>query len=154
MTSLDRNSRLGLLAITAQIAIALAGGGWAASSLLPHGSEWQLVGPIGGFASLVVGYLAAMGIGMVFGTVLLARSAARYMQDRDAASAVAPGRGDRVLNTVAAAAAMSLIVIGCLATAVVLWLVGDASAIGAAMRFTLLGGVLAALVPRGLHAFG
>ncbi len=152
MTSLHRNSRLGLLAILAQVAIAIAGGWWAASSLLPAGSEWQLVGPIGGFVSLVLGYLAATGIGLVFGTLLLARSAARYVQDRDAASAA--GRGDRVLNTVAAVAAMSLIVVGCLATAVVLWLAGDAPVIGAAMRFAVLGVLLAALVPRGLHALG
>ena len=154
MTPLDRNARLGLIAMLAQIALALGGGWWTASSLLPLGSEWQLAGPIGAFASLVLGYLAAMGIGMVVGPLLLARSAVRYAQGQDAANALAPGRGDRVLNTVAAAAAMSLIVIGCLATAVVLWLAGDASLIGAATRFAVLGGLLAALVPRGLHALG
>ena len=41
-----------------------------------------------------------------------------------------------------------------LVTAVVLWLGGDASPIPAATRFAVLGGALAALVPRGLHAFG
>ena len=82
------------------------------------------------------------------------RDAARYAQKRGAAEAFAPRRGARVLDAFAATLAMSVIVAGCLATAVVLWLGGEASPLAAATRFAVLGGASAALVPRGLHAFG
>lgn len=143
-----------LLAVAAQIAAAPIGGTWLARDLVPDGSGWMLAGAVGAFASLVFGYGVAVAAGMLLGSVLFARDAARYVHTRDAVEAFAPGRGSRVLGALASTLAMAVIVATCLATAAVLWLGTDAAPIAAFTRFAVLSGVLAALVPRGLHAFG
>lgn len=154
MTLLTDKAHPGLLAVAAQILLALAGGAWLAHGVVADGSGWMLAGAVGAFASLVAGYAVAIGVAMLLGSVVFARDAARYLQKRDATEAFAPGKGARVLDAMAATLAMSVIVAGCLATAVVLWLGADAAPIAAVTRFAVLGGFLAALVPRGLHAFG
>lgn len=144
----------GLWTVVLQILIAFMGGAWLALDLVPDGSGWMLAGAVGGFAALVAGYSVAVGSAMLLGSVLFVRDAARYAQKRDAAEAFKPGRGARVLDAMAATLAMSVIVLVCLLTAAALWIAADAAPVDAFTRFAVLGGVLAALVPRGLHAFG
>ena len=150
----DSSFRRGLFALLAQLLLALGGGLWLASDLLPAGSAWLLAGPVGAFAALVLGFGAATGFALLLAPLFVARGAVRYAQSGDVKHALASGRGERAFGAVAALIAMVVIVCTCLATAAVLWLAGDAAAIDAFTRFAVLGGFLAVLAPRALQAFG
>lgn len=149
----DRDSALAMLILFTQVGLAFFGGMFAAGSVLPAGSEWTIAGGVGALLGVMAGYAVAMGMTTLLAPFFAAKWAVKYAQHRDLREAMKPGRADRAGLGLVTGLAMATILAACLATAAVLWLAGDAGAFATLWRFVVLGGLLAAFVPRALLAF-
>lgn len=149
----DRDSALALLVLFAQLGLAFFGGLFAAASVVPAGSEWIIAGGVGALGGVMLAYAMTMGFALLLAPLFAAKWAVKYARHRDLREAMKPGGADRVGMVLVVALAMGTILATCLATALVLWIAGDAAPFAALWRFVLLGGVLAAFVPRAIQAF-
>lgn len=149
----DRDSVVSMLVLFMQAGLAFFGGIFAAGSVLPADSQWTIAGGVGALAGVMLGYAVALGLATLLAPFFAAKWAVKYARHRDLATAMRPGRADRVGFGLVLALAVATILACCFATALLLWLAGDAGAFATLWRFLLLGSVLAALVPKALLAF-
>jgi hypothetical protein len=149
----DRDSTIAMLVLFAQLGLAFFGGLFAAGSLLPENNPWLIAGGVGALLGVMVGYAVTVGFATLLMPLFAAKWAVRYARHRNLREAMRPGATDRVGSVLVMLLAMGTILAFCLGTALLLWLAGDAGAFAALWRFAVLGGILAALVPRAVLAF-
>jgi MFS family permease len=149
----DRDSAVGMLVLFAQLGLAFFGGLYAAAGILPEHSQWRIAGALGATLGVMAGYGVAIGFATLLLPLFAAKWAMRYAKTRDPREAMRSGASERVGTVLVMLTAMGTILASSFVTALLLWLAGDAGAFAALWRFALLGGVLAAFVPRAMRAF-
>ena len=150
----SRNETLGMIALAAQCVLALAGGIWLASTLLPGDSEWVVAGGVGLFIAVWAGYGAALGFAMLLAPLFLAQAVARHASHGEIPGTRGPTRADRAFDQVANALAVTVTMLVAALTGCLLWAVAGAAFLTAISGFLALGAGLAVLTPRGLRALG
>ena len=148
----SRNETFGMLALAAQCLLALAGGIWLASTLLPGDSEWVVAGGVGLFVAVWAGYGAALGFAMLLAPLFLAQAVARHASHGEVPGTRGPTRADRAFDKVAKALAVMVTLLVAALTGLVLWAVAGAGFLTVTSGFLALGAGLAVLTPHGLRA--
>ena len=141
------------MALAVQGAGALVLGAWAGHASAPGLEGAALYGGCLLLAAVACGHAAARVVVMT----ILAPIAAVQLVQRMREPRNDPGpttRGERAVGLVTTLAAAGGLLAAAIAAAAVLWLLGDASLIGACLRFGLAAVLLLPTMPRALRALG